>query len=95
MTAEKQTDLYVSWDEYHKKIEELAIKVYQDGYDLSQIVCIAKGGLRVGDIFARLFVAIIIYREWNNNCIWRQYFSNKFNSRRKFIFKRSNGKKFN
>ena len=31
MTAEKQTDLYVSWDEYHKKIEELAIKVYQDG----------------------------------------------------------------
>jgi hypoxanthine phosphoribosyltransferase len=55
MTAEKQTDLYVSWDEYHKKIEELAIKVYQDGYDFSQIVCIAKGGLRVGDIFARLF----------------------------------------
>ena len=55
MTAKKQTDLYVSWDEYHKKIEELAIKVYQDGYDFSQIVCIAKGGLRVGDIFARLF----------------------------------------
>ena len=54
MKAEKQTDLYVSWDEYHKKIEELAIKVYQDGYDFSQIVCIAKGGLRVGDIFARL-----------------------------------------
>ena len=54
MTAKKQTDLYVSWDEYHKKIEELAIKVYQDGYDFSQIVCIAKGGLRVGDIFARL-----------------------------------------
>jgi len=35
------------------------------------------------------------HREWNNNCIWGQYFSNKFNSRCKFIFKRSNGKKFN
>ena len=66
MTAEKQTDLYVSWDEYHKKIEELAIKVYQDGYDFSQIVCIAKGGLRVGDIFARLLTNHSLFFLWNH-----------------------------
>ena len=50
-------DLYVSWDDYTKKIEQLALKVYEDGYQFDQIVCIAKGGLRVGDIFSRLFNA--------------------------------------
>ena len=49
------SDLYISWDEYNKKIEQLAIKVYQDGWEFNQVVCIAKGGLRVGDIFSRLF----------------------------------------
>ena len=48
-------DLHVSWDEYHKKTEELAIKIYNDGWKFNQVVCIAKGGMRVGDIFARLF----------------------------------------
>jgi hypothetical protein len=48
-------DLYISWDEYNKKIEELAIQIYEDGYEFNQIVCIAKGGLRVGDILSRIF----------------------------------------
>ena len=48
-------DLYVSWDDYTKKIEQLALKVYEDGYQFDQIVCIAKGGLRIGDVFCRLF----------------------------------------
>ena len=47
--------LHISWEEYHKKTEELAIKVYEDGWEFNQVVCIAKGGMRVGDIFARLF----------------------------------------
>ena len=51
------SDLYISWDEYNKKIEQLAIQVYQDGWKFNQVVCIAKGGLRVGDIFSRLFNA--------------------------------------
>ena len=51
------SDLYISWDEYNKKIEQLAIQVYQDGWKFNQVVCIAKGGLRVGDIFSRLFDA--------------------------------------
>ena len=48
-------DLYVSWEEYHKKTEELAVKVHNDGWEFNQVVCIAKGGMRVGDVFARIF----------------------------------------
>ena len=49
------SDLFVSWEEYHQKTEELAIKVHDDGWEFNQVVCIAKGGMRVGDVFARLF----------------------------------------
>lgn len=48
-------DLYVSWSDYHQKIETLAIQIYQSGWEFDRIVCIAKGGLRVGDILCRLF----------------------------------------
>jgi uncharacterized protein len=48
-------DLHVSWDDYHHKIEALAIAVDQSGWSFNQIVCLAKGGLRVGDTLARLF----------------------------------------
>ncbi len=48
-------DLYISWTEYHQKIEQLAIKIYQSGWSCDRIVCLAKGGLRVGDILCRLF----------------------------------------
>jgi hypoxanthine phosphoribosyltransferase len=49
------SDLYVSWEQYHQQIERLAFTVYQSGWQFNQIVCLAKGGLRVGDIFSRLF----------------------------------------
>ena len=49
------SDIFVSWEEYHKKTEELAIQVSNDGWKFNQVVCIAKGGMRVGDVFARLF----------------------------------------
>ncbi len=49
------SDLYVSWSEYHHKIENLAVKIYQSGWQFNQIVCIAKGGLRVGDLICRLY----------------------------------------
>ena len=48
-------DFFVNWDTYNKTIEELAVQIYEDGYEFNQIVCIAKGGLRVGDILARIF----------------------------------------
>jgi hypoxanthine phosphoribosyltransferase len=48
-------DFYVSWDYYHRDIEKLAIQIYESGWDFNQIVCLAKGGLRVGDTLCRLF----------------------------------------
>ena len=48
-------DLYITWEEYHKKIEELAVKIHNSNFKFNQIVCIAKGGMRVGDLIARIF----------------------------------------
>ncbi|MCW5313391.1 phosphoribosyltransferase [Nostoc sp. KVJ3] len=48
-------DLYVSWSDYHQKIEQLAIQIYQSGWEFNQIVCLARGGLRVGDILSRIY----------------------------------------
>ncbi|BAZ43637.1 phosphoribosyltransferase [Chondrocystis sp. NIES-4102] len=49
------TDLYISWSEYHHKIETLAVKIYQSNWQFDHIVCLAKGGLRVGDLLCRLY----------------------------------------
>ena len=49
------SDLYISWSQYHQKIEQLAVKLYQTNWDFNQIVCIAKGGLRVGDTLCRIY----------------------------------------
>lgn len=49
------SDYYVSWDDYHRDIEKLAIKIFESGWEFNQIVCLAKGGLRIGDILCRLF----------------------------------------
>jgi uncharacterized protein len=48
-------DISISWSDYHHKIEILAVKIHQSGWEFNQIVCLAKGGLRVGDVLARLF----------------------------------------
>lgn len=48
-------DLHVSWSDYHTAIEQLAAKVYQSGWQFNQIICLAKGGLRVGDTLSRIF----------------------------------------
>lgn len=49
------TDLYVSWSDYHQAIEKLAIAIHQSGWQFNQIVCLAKGGLRIGDILCRIY----------------------------------------
>jgi len=48
-------DLYVTWDDYHHAIERLAAKIYGSGWHFNQIVCIARGGLRIGDTLSRIF----------------------------------------
>jgi uncharacterized protein len=48
-------DLDISWEEYHQSIELLAQQIYQSEWEFDRIVCLARGGLRVGDILSRIF----------------------------------------
>jgi len=48
-------DLYVTWDEYHKLIEKLARQIHESNWQFNQMICIARGGLRVGDVLSRIF----------------------------------------
>ncbi|MBD2083331.1 phosphoribosyltransferase family protein [Leptolyngbya sp. FACHB-17] len=55
MPDSTQSDLHVSWSDYHLLIEKLAAQIYRSDWQFNQIVCLAKGGLRVGDVLARIF----------------------------------------
>lgn len=57
MTLPQSTDkdLWVSWDEYNGLIERLALQIHQAGWQFDQILCLARGGLRVGDVLSRIF----------------------------------------
>jgi hypoxanthine phosphoribosyltransferase len=55
MLTEDGKHLYVSYDEYHSLIEKLAIKVHQSGWQFDTILCLARGGMRPGDILSRIF----------------------------------------
>ena len=55
MLTEDGKHLYVSYVEYHNLIEKLAIKVYQSGWAFDTILCLARGGMRPGDILSRIF----------------------------------------
>jgi len=47
--------LHVSWDQYNAIVERLAQNVYESGYKFNQIICIARGGMRVGDVLSRIY----------------------------------------
>jgi hypoxanthine phosphoribosyltransferase len=49
------SDLWVSWDEYNRLVERLALKVYESGWKFDQVLCLARGGVRPGDVFSRIF----------------------------------------
>jgi uncharacterized protein len=55
MLTEDGKHLYVSYDEYHNLIEKLAIKVHQSGWTFDTILCLARGGMRPGDVLSRIF----------------------------------------
>ena len=55
MLTEDGKHLYVSYDEYHNLVEKLAIKVHQSGWSFDTILCLARGGMRPGDILSRVF----------------------------------------
>ena len=49
------TDLYVTWDQYHKLTEKLARQIHESGWQFNQLICIARGGMRVGDVLSRIY----------------------------------------
>ncbi len=42
-----------SWDQYNMLVERLALTVHESGIEFDQIICIARGGMRVGDVLSR------------------------------------------
>ena len=55
MLTDDGKHLYVSWDEYHLLIERLALKVAHSQWEFDQILCLARGGMRPGDVLSRVF----------------------------------------
>jgi hypoxanthine phosphoribosyltransferase len=55
MPESTDKDVWLSWDEYHRLIERLALQVYESGWKFDQILCLARGGMRVGDVLSRIF----------------------------------------
>jgi hypoxanthine phosphoribosyltransferase len=47
--------LHVTWDQYNTLVERLALAVYESGFRFNQIICIARGGMRVGDVLSRIY----------------------------------------
>ena len=47
--------LWISWDDYHRAIENLAKQVHESEWTFDHVLCLARGGLRPGDVFSRLF----------------------------------------
>jgi hypoxanthine phosphoribosyltransferase len=48
-------EIRVGWEEYYGLIEQLALKVYRSGYAFDALLCLARGGLRPGDVLSRIF----------------------------------------
>jgi hypoxanthine phosphoribosyltransferase len=47
--------LYVPQDAYAQLVEQLAALIHRSGWQFDTILCLARGGLRPGDILSRIF----------------------------------------
>ena len=47
--------LHISWSQYNVLVERLALQVHESAWRFNQVICIARGGLRVGDVLSRIF----------------------------------------
>jgi uncharacterized protein len=55
-TVEQTTQhLHVSWVEYGKLGERLAVIIHESKYEFDHILCIARGGMFIGDTLSRIF----------------------------------------
>lgn len=48
-------DLFVSWQDYIDLNEQLVLKVADSGWKFDSLLCLARGGMRPGDIFSRVY----------------------------------------
>ena len=48
-------ELRVEWPQYYRLVEALALNIYESGYTFDSLLCLARGGLRVGDVISRIF----------------------------------------
>ena len=55
MLTEDGKHLYVSHDEYRRLIERLALSVHESGWKFDTVLCLARGGMRPGDVLSRIF----------------------------------------
>ena len=55
MPVSDDQHLWVDWDQYHREIEALALLVKNSGWQFDQVLCLARGGLRPGDVLSRVF----------------------------------------
>jgi hypoxanthine phosphoribosyltransferase len=53
--ASTEKDLWVSWDEYNRLVERLALQVYESNWKFDMVLCLARGGVRPGDVISRIF----------------------------------------
>jgi hypoxanthine phosphoribosyltransferase len=67
MTSPK---LVIDWDTYHSLIYKLAQQIEDSQWQFDSLLCIARGGLRVGDTLSRIFhkpLAILSTSSYTDN----------------------------
>jgi len=47
--------LYCDWPDYDRLCERLAESVHRSEWAFDEILCLARGGMRVGDVLSRIF----------------------------------------
>ncbi|RMX06997.1 phosphoribosyltransferase [Allofranklinella schreckenbergeri] len=55
MLTEDGKHLYISYHEYNSLIEKLALIIHRSGWEFDTVLCLARGGMRPGDIISRIF----------------------------------------
>jgi hypoxanthine phosphoribosyltransferase len=85
-TMADASHLWISWDDYHRSIENLAKQVHESEWTFDHVLCLARGGLRPGDVFSRLFnvplsiLTVSSYREEGGTQRGELYIADKITS---------------
>jgi hypoxanthine phosphoribosyltransferase len=70
-----EKDLWVDWNAYYATIESLVAQVAASGWEFDCLLCLARGGLRIGDVFSRVFekpLAILAASSYRDNAGFTQ-----------------------